>query len=250
MSNAERVINKNLLKHARKEIEFLTSSTGYNSVFLNDSETIRKLSLSISHDTALESWWLAGDMFEGDIQKAHFYLFLAIQQSLEYTPNNSFTSTQAEEWKNELIATLKKTEALLRQTPAQYEHGLDYYRQETDGEILNVINNRNLSSSELDISIHRQIFEKIKPKWVATPIKTTGEKGRRAFFIRSMATSLNGMSNNEIDIIYWLVKALFEDDIQRKQIKSLIKDIEVRPAHENSPDYFSRSLYPYFLKNL
>lgn len=265
MSCIQSSINHQLLNHAKKEIEFL-SSCAKDSIYFNDDETLRRLTLSISDSSALDSWALAGGLFNGDTQKGHYFLFWAIKSALNYNESTATTTKAAEEWKKELVATLEKAERLLNKTPEQYQHFYDSYRQANQANIYNDITafDDNPEKEKVvfeqvqfltcdpasDIRRQRKALAATAHKRGLTPLRTKGEAAKRTYFIRSLATSLNTISDNTTEIIYHLTRTLFVDDIQRNQIELLAKDIDISSHEAIDPSYFESNLYPALIAKL
>ena len=279
MSSMQSTINHQLLSHAKKEIEFL-SSCAKNTIYFNDDETLRRLTLSVTDMGTVKSWWLAGGLFNGDTQKGHYFLFWAIKSALNYNESTATTTKAAEEWKKELISTLKKAEQLINKTPEQYRHYFDTYRQETQADIFNdmtIFENdiqkefmlsgvyetdtqkEKVISEQLmylscdpagDIRRQRESLAVTAHQRGLTPLRTKGEAAKRTYFIRSLATSLNTITDNTTEIIYHFTRVLFVDDIQRNQIELLAKGIDTSSGEAIDPDYFENELYPALIENV
>lgn len=265
MSSIQATINHQLLSHAKKEIEFLSSCTK-NTIYFNDDETLRRLTLSVTDIGTVKSWWLASGLFNGDTQKGHYFLFWAIKSALNYNESTATTTKAAEEWKKELVATLKKAEKLLNKTPEQYQHFYDNYRQENQASIYNNITAFDdnpekekilfeqmqfvISDPASDIRRQREALAATAHQRGLTPLRTKGEAAKRTYFIRSLATSLNTISDNTTEIIYHLTRVLFVDDIQRNQIELLSKGIDTSSNEAINPSYFESNLYPALIAKL
>lgn len=265
MTSINAVINLHLLAHAKKEIDYLSSCVK-DSIYFNDDETLRRLTLSISDNSVLDSWSLAGGLFNGDTQKGHYFLFWAIKSALNYNESKAVKTKEAEEWKKELISTLKKAEQLINKTPAQYQHYFEAYRQETQADIFNdiaVFENDDQKEKVLfyqlqflvcdpasDIRRQRKALAATAHKRGLTPLRTKGEAAKRTYFIRSLATSLNTITDNPTEIIYHLTRTLFIDDIQRNQIELLAKGIDTASREAMNPSYFESNLYPALIAKL
>lgn len=265
MTSINAVINQHLLAHAKKEIDYLSSCVK-DSIYFNDDETLRRLTLSISDNSVLDSWSLAGGLFNGDTQKGHYFLFLAIKSALNYNESKAVKTKEAEDWKKELISTLKKAEQLINKTPEQYQHFYDSYRQANQANIYNDITafDDNPEKEKVlfeqvqfltcdpasDIRRQRKALAATAHKRGLTPLRTKGEAAKRTYFIRSLATSLNTITDNTTEIIYHLTRTLFIDDIQRNQIELLAKDIDTASHEAIDPSYFENELYQALIEKL
>jgi hypothetical protein len=256
MSCIQSTINHQLLNHAKKEIEFLSSDKhGY---FFSDDEAVARLTLAITDQGASRSWELASGLFNGDTQKGHYFLFWAIKNALDYDEGSTLTPKAVKEWKSETIAALKKVERLLLRTPDEYLHYSTDYSKAREVEITKHTDGMTIDSDILfklevmsmygeDAKLQREALEKATYKRTSSPLKTKGVLAKRTYFIRSMSRKLNIMTDDCVEIIYPLTKTIFGKDIKRKQIVELMQDIGTNPHNRINEKVFEQLIYPRLL---